>query len=129
VWSSAKVGGRSIEEIVTDRHIGFEDFRREIEHEVRYANISIIEGIGASQYGIGIVTARIAEVIAWDERAVFPVGSHIARYGVALSLPSVVGREGVREVLCPELSDGETRALDRSAETLRKALAKYTPSG
>ena len=48
VWSSAKAGGRSLREIVADRGIGFDDFRREIEHEVRYANISIIEGIGAS---------------------------------------------------------------------------------
>ena len=128
VWSSAKVGGRSIEEIVADRGIGFDDFRREVEHEVRYANISIIEGIGASQYGIGIVAARIAEAIAWDERAVFPVGSHIPDYGATLSLPSVVGGEGVHEVLCPDLSADERKALERSAETLRNALAKYTSS-
>jgi L-lactate dehydrogenase len=128
VWSSARAGGRSIREIVADRSIGFGDFRREIEHEVRYANISIIEGIGASQYGIGIVAASIAEIIAWDERAVLPVGSHRPEYAVTLSLPSVVGREGVREVLRPDLWDEETRALERSAETLRTALAKYAPS-
>lgn len=128
VWSSAKAGGRSLREIVADRGIGFDDFRREIEHEVRYANISIIEGIGASQYGIGMVASRIAEIIAWDERTVLPVGSHRPEYAVTLSLPSVVGREGVREVLCPDLSDEETRALERSAETLRTALAKYAPS-
>jgi len=60
---------------------------------------------------------------------VFPVGSHIIEHGVTLSLPSVVGREGVSEVLCPDLTDEEKRALERSAETLRKALAKYAPSG
>lgn len=129
VWSSAKVGGRSIEQIVADRRLTFDDFRREIEREVRYANIAIIEGIGASQYGIGIVAARIAEVIAWDERTVFPVGSYTSQYGVTLSLPSVVGRNGVCEVLCPDLTDEETRALERSAETLRKALANaFVPS-
>lgn len=128
VWSSAKAGGRSIREIVADRGLRFDDFRRDIEHEVRYANISIIEGIGASQYGIGIVAARIAEIIAWDERAVLPVGSNRPEYAVTLSLPSVVGREGVREVLCPDLSDEERRALERSAETLRDAIAKYAAS-
>ena len=65
------------------------------------------------------------EAVARNERAVFPVGSYIARYGVALSLPSVVGRDGVREVLSPEMSNDETRAFDRSAETLRNALATY----
>jgi len=40
-----------------------DDFRATIEKEVRYANITIIEGIGASQYGIGMVCARIAEIV------------------------------------------------------------------
>src|SRR5437868_7046318 len=123
LWSSANVGGASVEQMIANRGLAFDEFRRAVEHEVRYANISIIEGIGASQYGIGVVAARIAEVVAADEQAVFPVGSYVARYGVALSLPSVVGRDGVREVLSPEMSDGEARALERSAETLRSALA------
>ena len=48
-----------------------------------------------------------------------------ARYGVALSLPSVVGRQGVVETFLPEMSDDEMRALERSAETLRGAVGKY----
>ena len=80
---------------------------------MRFANITIIEGLGASQYGVGMVAARVAEVVLRDERAVFPVGAHNARYGVALSLPSVVGRQGVVEAFLPEMSDDETRALER----------------
>ena len=91
---------------------------------MRYANITIIEGIGASQYGIGMVTARITEAVLTDERAVFPVGSYHARYGVTLSLPSVVGRSGVSEVLWPEMSADETRSFERSAEALKSATAK-----
>src|SRR5207253_7585703 len=125
LWSSANVGGTSVEQMIANHGLAFDEFRRAVEHEVRYANISIIEGIGASQYGIGIVAARIAEVIAADEQVVFPVGSYIARYGVALSLPSVVGRDGVREVLSPGMSGDEARAFERSAETLRGALATY----
>ena len=41
----------------------------------RYANIAIIEGSEASQYGIGMVSARMAEVELFDEREVLPVGS------------------------------------------------------
>jgi L-lactate dehydrogenase len=95
-----------------------------VEQDVRFANITIIEGLGASQY-VGMVAARVAEVVLRDERAVFPVGAHNARYGVALSLPSVVGRQGVVEAFLPEMSDDETRALERSAETLRGAVGKY----
>jgi L-lactate dehydrogenase len=125
LWSSARVGGMSVEQLIANRGMSFDELRRSVEHDVRYANISIIEGIGASQYGIGIVAARIAEAIARNEQTVFPVGSFVARYGVTLSLPSVVGWIGVSDVLSPEMSDDETRALDRSAERLRAALAAY----
>ena len=62
------------------------------------------EGIGASQYGIGMVCARITEAVLRDERAVIPIGFYNPKYGVTLSLPSVVGAEGVAQVLEPEMS-------------------------
>ena len=114
-----------VADALAKRGSGFDAFRREVEQDVRYANITIIEGLGASQYGVGMVAARVAEVVLRDERAVFTVGAHNARYGVALSLPSVVGRQGVAEAFLPEMSDDETRALERSAETLRGAVGKY----
>jgi L-lactate dehydrogenase len=96
--------------------------RQKLEEEVRYANITIIEGHNASQYGIGIVSARIAEMILADERAVIPIGSFQKPFGVTLSLPSVVGREGVIEVLEPDMSDEERDGLQKSAELLKAAL-------
>jgi L-lactate dehydrogenase len=93
---------------------------------VRYANITIIEGHDASQYGIGIVSARIAEIVLRDECAAIPIGSFHKKYGVTLSLPSVVGAEGVREVLQPELSPEEQEGLEKSADSLRKALARVS---
>jgi L-lactate dehydrogenase len=117
LWSSARVGGRPVLESVNATE------RAELEREVRYANITVIEGIGASQYGIGIVSARIAEMILRDERAVIPIGSYISKYGVTLSLPSVLGRDGVLEVIEPEMSGDERQSLSRSAETLKKAVA------
>jgi L-lactate dehydrogenase len=59
-----------------------------------------------------------------DERAVLPIGSYNPAYGVTLSLPSVVGRDGVVRILEPDLSDEERHALERSAETLRRAVAR-----
>ena len=96
--------------------------RERIEQEVRFANIAIIEGTGASQYGIGMVCARIAEIVLRDERAVIPIGSFNPAYGVTLSLPGVVGRAGVERILEPVMSDEEKQALQRSADTLRSAL-------
>ncbi len=59
-----------------------------------------------------------------DERAVIPIGSYNPTYGVTLSLPSVVGRQGVVRILEPDLSEDERQALQRSAETLRRAVAR-----
>jgi L-lactate dehydrogenase len=114
LWASARVGAMPLGEVP----------RQRIEQEVRCANIAIIEGIGASQYGIGMVCARIAEIVLRDERAVIPVGSFNPAYGVTLSLPSVVGRGGVERVLEPSLSDEEQQALQRSADTLRSAVQR-----
>ena len=60
-------------------------------------------------------------VLIRDERIAIPIGSHHARYGVTLSLPSVVGRQGVIAVIEPDASEEERRALERSADTLRQA--------
>ncbi|TMH33837.1 MAG: lactate dehydrogenase [Betaproteobacteria bacterium] len=125
LWSSARIGSTSVQRLVVERGIAFDDFRRAVEHDVRYANITIIEGIGASQYGIGMVSARLAEAVLADEQAVFPVGSYQSRYGATLSLPSVLGRAGVGEVLWPEMSAEEERLLKSSAERLTSALAHH----
>ena len=59
-----------------------------------------------------------------DERIVIPIGSYNANYGATLSVPSVLGREGVVKILEPELAENERQALQRSAETLKSALAR-----
>jgi L-lactate dehydrogenase len=124
LWSSARIGGMRVADAFAKKGSAIDAVRQEVERDVRYANITIIEGIGASQYGVGMVAARVAEAVLRNERAVFPVSSYNPRYGVALSLPSVVGAQGVIEVLSPEMSDDEAHALERSAETLRAVVGK-----
>jgi L-lactate dehydrogenase len=121
-WSGARVGGVPIADALGQCGVAHDDdFHAGIEKEVRYANITIIEGIGASQYGIGMVCARIAEIVLRDERAVVPIGAYNSKLGVTLSLPSVVGREGCLQILDPSLSNDERIGLEKCVETLRKA--------
>src|SRR5258705_5730452 len=126
LWSSARVAGVPVLEAIHSTGSDTTKLQETIEHEVRYANIAIIEGIQASQYGIGMVSARIAEIVLRDERAVIPIGSFNPHYGVTLSMPSVLGRDGVVQILEPEMSEGELLALERSAETLGNASARIT---
>jgi L-lactate dehydrogenase len=125
LWSSARVGGRKVLDLFGESPAP-QTVREEIEREVRYANITVIEGIGASQYGIGMVSARLTEMILRDEEAVIPVGYYNPRFGVTLSLPSVLGREGVRRVLEPEMSAAEQQGLQRSADAIKAALSRLS---
>ncbi len=121
LWSSARIAGVPIGAIIRERGETLERVREQIESSVRYANITIIEGNDASQFGIGIVSARIAEIVLRDERAVLPIGSYNDRFGVTLSLPSIIGRSGVIRILEPEMSLEEEQALKRSAVNLKKS--------
>jgi L-lactate dehydrogenase len=124
LWSSATVAGVPVEYACSQCDQPFEQVREAVERDVRFANITIIEGNNASQYGIGIVCARLTEAILRDERSVFPVASYQAAYGVTLALPSVVGRSGVVRVFEPPMSAEERAQLERSAEQLRSAGAR-----
>jgi L-lactate dehydrogenase len=122
LWSGGRIAGVPVEKLLQTSGRDFAGFRANLEQEVRYANISIIEGNDASQYGIGIVSARIAEIVIRDERATVPIGSFNRKFGVTLSLPSVIGRDGVIEVLDPDMSNEERLALERSVGGLKQAL-------
>ena len=124
LWSSARVAGVPLVKLLQERGGSLADLRAKIENDVRYANITIIEGHDASQYGIGIVSARIAEMVLRDERTAIPIGSYQREFGVTLSLPSVVGRGGVTAILPPDLSAEERDGLSKSVENLHTALER-----
>jgi L-lactate dehydrogenase len=121
LWSGARVAGTPVADALAQRG-GRGDVQEQIEREVRYANITIIEGNGASIYGIAMVSARIAEAVLRDEALVVPIGSYHARYGVTLSLPGRLGRTGVTQTFEPAMSDAEREKLETSAAALKTAL-------
>jgi L-lactate dehydrogenase len=124
LWSSARIAGVPIGKIIKERGKEFDSVRRQVEDSVRYANINIIDGNEASQFGIGIVAARIVEIVGRDERAVIPIGSYHDKFGVTLSLPSVVGRRGVVRSFEPEMSPEERQALEISASRLAQSESR-----
>jgi L-lactate dehydrogenase len=122
LWSGARVGGMRADLAAAGADLA--DVRKAVEQDVRYANITIIEGIGASQLGIGMVSARIAEIVLRDERAVIPIGVFNPNFGATLSMPGILDRRGVSRILEPAMTDEERQALQRSAATLRAAGAR-----
>jgi L-lactate dehydrogenase len=126
VWSAVTIAGVPLADVLQQRGLDAAVFREQVESAVRSANINIIAGIGASQYGIGAVTARLTEAMLRDERIVAPVGSFQPGDGVTYSLPSIIGAGGVCGVLSPRLDASERAALQRSIVTLQQAAQKLS---
>ncbi|MDP2732210.1 MAG: L-lactate dehydrogenase [Hoeflea sp.] len=123
VWSSAMAGSVPIvsfaEQIGRPLDLAA---RTLITDQVRGAAYTIIEGKGGTWYGIGAGLARIVRAIIDDERTVLSVSQVNDDVegvkDVPLSLPRIVGREGIIANLMPDLDADERAALKRSAEVI-----------
>lgn len=97
-----------------------------IAEEVRTAAYTVIQGKGATNYAIGLSSARIVEAILRDERAVLPVSTVLDGLhgvsGVALSVPSIVSSDGAEPIRGLELAPGELEAFHRSAAAVRQVV-------
>jgi L-lactate dehydrogenase len=100
--------------------------RQDIDHKVRGAAYTIISGKAATYYGIGSALARIVDVILHDQRAVLTVGAPtmdvVGIHNVTLSLPRLVGGQGVLETFPLPLSQEEAVRLRDSARVIQQAL-------
>ncbi|MFF3164746.1 lactate/malate family dehydrogenase [Streptomyces sp. NPDC003273] len=129
LWSSASVGGIPVTDLLEQDGRPVDRMRAEIEDGIRYANITIIEGTGASQYGIGAVSARLVDAVLRDERAVLPVAAYSPARDVTLSLSSVLGAGGVQQIHEPAMTPQESQALEDSVGVLREAARRAIAVG
>lgn len=126
-WSIATVGGLPVEEFCCERNTSCRaEDRGRIDDAVRRAAYRIIEGKGATYYGIGSALARISEVILRDQRSILTVCTPMkdaAGVGdVTVSLPHLVGGEGILDTFPLALNEEEQTLLNRSAGIVRDAI-------
>jgi len=128
-WSLVTVGGIPLDEFCNGREVSIcpEDYA-EIDERVRRAAYRIIEGKSATYYGIGSAIARIVEVILQDERSILTVCTPMEEVAgvrdVTVSLPNLVGGEGILQTFFPKVNEGETTALRASAQVVRSVIDK-----
>jgi L-lactate dehydrogenase len=123
-----------VESFARLRKIDFSDaVRAEIDAKIRRAAYTIIDGKGATYYGIGAALARLTATILHDRRSVLTVCCPAAEVeGVAdvtLSVPQLVGGRGVLDTFPLPLDPAETAGLRASAGVVRKALDGLTTDG
>lgn len=124
LWSSATIGQAPLKDWEDEN--GHKVFSQELldnlEHEVTDSAYKIIQGKGATNYAIGVAGARIVEAILRDQKAVLPVSTLLTDYhgisDIALSVPSIVGRNGVERTLSFPMDYEEEGKLHKSAEAL-----------
>jgi L-lactate dehydrogenase len=126
-WSLATVSGMPLQAFARLRGIDpSKPVRPEIDRQVRGAAYTIIRGKGATYYGIGSALAGIVKVILHDQRSVMtvcvPTPEVAGVSDVTLSLPRLVGGNGVLETFPLPLSEEETHQLHKSAQVIRQAL-------
>lgn len=125
VWSSLDVAGRPLAEFASAMGGSFsDDDRRRVEDEVVHAADRIIQGKGATYYGVAAVIARAVEVVLRDRRSILTVSATSSDHGCALSLPRLVSGTGIVRELGVSMDESERARLDRSAEVLREHLAQ-----
>ena len=123
-WSAARAGSVGLRSFAAQVGAPLtEDVRNRIDDGVRNAAYTIINGKGATWYGIGAGLARIVRAIGRDEQAVLSVSIMTDEVegirDVALSVPRVVGAAGVTADLFPDLDADEHEALEKSARLLK----------
>ena len=126
-WSSANVSGIPLHDFCEMRgYFNHDEATRKIAEDVKNSAYEIIEKKRATYYGIAMSVKRICEAIVRDEKSILPVSSvqegTEGLGGVALSMPAIVGKNGVEGNVPIRLNEEERAALQRSAETLRQII-------
>ena len=127
VWSGANISGVPLNEFCELRgHHNHEEGMAKLYNNVRNAAYEIIKRKGSTYYGIAMAVTKIARCIVNDEKSMLPISVELnGTYNlkdVALSIPAILGKDGVELVLELPLSNSEKDNLAKSASTLKKII-------
>lgn len=130
VYSSANISGVDLDEFCRIWGKGTdEESLHKIYEDVKNSAYAIIERKGATFYAIARVVKRIAQALIRDENTILTVSSLVeGHYGISnvcLGLPSVVGRDGVKQMIDTPLDEDEMMRLTASAQKLRQVLDQF----
>jgi L-lactate dehydrogenase len=133
-WSMTHVAGMPIADYcaVCGRCGGWEQAKEEIVKQVRDSAYHIIGHKGSTCYGIGLALVRIVGAVLRNERSVLTVSILMdGAFGlrdVTLSVPCIVGAQGIEQIVAGRLTGAELEALHQSASVLRQTLAALDAS-
>lgn len=126
-FSQVMLATKRVSEVINDNQGQYtvEDLQR-IEEEVRTSAYKIIEAKRATYYGIGMALTRIVKAILGDENSVITISTKLSgeygEKGVFIGVPSIIGRNGVKEIVELSLTEEERAKFKHSADVLNEAF-------
>ena len=126
VYSQASIGTENLEKVL-ERRNNPNDLQEleKIHQEVRNAAYEIINRKGVTNFGIGMALTRITKAILNNENSILTVSCPLdGLYGqenIYMSVPAVVNRDGIREIIEIDLNEKEKEQFEKSAQALRDA--------
>jgi L-lactate dehydrogenase len=127
IWSLVNIGGIPLEDYIKLEGIRLnEQIRYKIDEDVRKAAYHIIGGKGSTYYGIGSALARIVSAIIYDQRAILTVCSPVDEVtgikDVTISLPHLIGGQGIISDLPLPIDEKEHKLLNDSVQIIKKYI-------
>jgi len=127
VWSRAMIGGVLFKEYCPMcNKCDTKDALPIIFNKVKNFAYEIIEKKGETSYGVGLALTRITSAVLKDENSVLPVSSFIDNYydvgDLYMSIPAVVNKKGIRELLKIKLDAEEINNLKKSANLIKETI-------
>ena len=128
-WSSANVSGIPLHKFCEMRgHFNHEEAMERIAESVKNSAYEIIEKKKATYFGVAMAVKRICEAIVRDEKSILPISSMMKGdfgiNGISLSMPAIVGKDGVECLVPIQLNEEEISKLQKSAKTLSDTLGQ-----
>ena len=128
-WSSANVSGIPLNKFCEMRgHFNHDEAMKRIAENVKNSAYEIIEKKKATYYGVAMAIKRICEAIVRDEKSILPISSlmkgDFGIEGISLSMPAIVGKDGVECLVPIQLNEEEISKLQQSAQTLKDTLSQ-----
>lgn len=131
-WSHISICGKPLQELIKEKPELFPaDFHSSMLEKVRKAGYKIVNNIGSTSCGVATCCVALIKSILLDENTIFPASTNInGHYGVEedvyVSVPCVVGRGGVREIIDLTLDEEEQKQMDATIEVVKRISAMTT---
>jgi L-lactate dehydrogenase len=118
VWSSADIAGTPITEFPNIEQKDLDNIAEQVKNKA----YEIIQCKGSTSFGIAACVSKMCESIIFNQKIVIPLSTYIEQYKTYLSMPAVLGENGIEKTISIPLSNEEEKTISNTAQQLQKFL-------